>query len=131
MEQFFSFRNFRQFARTRREIGFPYDLLNDVRFRQLGDPQKAHLICLLLLAGRMDNVLPNRPLKLAHLIGATEPIDLGPFGEFLDFAQVERPTGDDRRASRRIADGVRAAVLARDGGRCRRCHRATTWKWTT
>jgi len=35
MQEFFGFRNFRQFERTRREIKLPYDLLNDVRFRQL------------------------------------------------------------------------------------------------
>ena len=49
MEQFFGFRNFRQFERSRREIRLPYDLLNDLRFRQLPDASKAHLICLLLL----------------------------------------------------------------------------------
>jgi hypothetical protein len=47
MEQFFGFRNFRQFERSRREIRLPYDLLNDLRFRQLPDASKAHLICLL------------------------------------------------------------------------------------
>ena len=64
MEQFFGFRNFRQFERSRKEIRLPYDLLNDLRFRQLPDASKAHLICLLLLSARMDNVLPNNPLKL-------------------------------------------------------------------
>ena len=64
MEQYFGFRNFRQFERTRREIRLPYDLLNDVRFRQLPDARKAHLICLLLLSARMNNLLPNHRLKL-------------------------------------------------------------------
>ena len=71
MEQYLSFRNFRQFERSRREIRLPYDLLNDLRFRQLPDAQKAHLICLLLLSARMDNVLPNNPLRLEQLIGAS------------------------------------------------------------
>jgi hypothetical protein len=44
MEQFFGFRNFRQFERSRREIRLPYDLLKDLRFRQLPDASKAHLI---------------------------------------------------------------------------------------
>ena len=39
------------------EIRLPYDLLNDVRFRRLADASKAHLICLLLLSARMDNLL--------------------------------------------------------------------------
>ncbi len=124
MEQFFGFRNFRQFERTRREIRLPYDLLNDVRFRQLPDASKGHLICLLLLAARMDNLLPNSPIKLEGMIGATESMELSAFAEFLEFAQVERPGYEDRVASRRIADSVRAAVLVRDGGRCRNCRRA-------
>ena len=53
MEQFLSFRNFRQFERSRKEIRLPYGLLNDLRFRQLPDARKAHLICLLLLSARM------------------------------------------------------------------------------
>src|SRR6266851_6438833 len=107
MEQFFGFRNFRQFQRTRREIRLSYDLLNDVRFRQLPDASKAHLICLLLLAARMDNLLPNSPIKLEGLIGATESIELSALTEFIEVAQVERPGYQDRFASRRIADSVR------------------------
>ena len=91
MEQFFGFRNFRQFERSRREIRLPYDLLNDLRFRQLPDASKAHLICLLLLSARMDNLLPNSPLKLERLIGATEPLDLGAFADFVDFAERGKP----------------------------------------
>ena len=90
MEQFFGFRNFRQFERSRKEIRLPYDLLNDLRFRQLPDASKAHLICLLLLSARMDNVLPNNPLKLEQLIGATDSVDLSAFADFVAFAQVER-----------------------------------------
>ena len=41
MEQFFGFRNLRQFERSRKEIRLPYDLLNDLRFRQL----PRHLAC--------------------------------------------------------------------------------------
>ena len=77
MDEYLSFRNFRQFERTRKEIRLPYDLLNDLRFRQLSDARKAHLLCLLLLAARMDNFLPNHRLKLERLIGATE---IGPVG---------------------------------------------------
>jgi hypothetical protein len=124
VERFFGFRNFRQFERTRREIRLPYDLLNDVRFRQLPDARKAHLICLLLLAAQTDNVLPNSPLKLERLIAATDSIDLGALVEFVTFVDVERPTCQDGFADRRVPDHVRAAVLVRDGGRCRKCRRA-------
>ncbi len=124
MEEFFGFRNFRQFERTSAEIRLPYDLLNDIRFRQLPDAQKAHLICLLLLAARMNNLLPDSPVKLERLIGATEPLDLSAFAAFVNLAEVEKPTWEDRYANRRVPDSIRAAVLVRDGGRCRRCRRA-------
>jgi HNH endonuclease len=102
----------------------PYDLLNDVRFRQLPDAHKAHLICLLLLSARMDNLLPNSPVRLERLISATEPLELSAFAAFVDFTKVERPTWEDCCANRRVPDGMRAAVLVRDGGRCRKCRRA-------
>ena len=124
MEQFFGFRNFRQFERSRKEIRLPYDLLNDLRFRQLPDASKAHLICLLLLSARMDNVLPNNPIKLEQLIGATDSVDLSAFADFVAFAQVDEPTYEDRSAKRRIPDPLRAEVLLRDGAQCRRCRTA-------
>ena len=124
MEEFFGFRNFRQFERTRREIRLPYDLLNDLRFRQLPDARKAHLIWLLLLSARMHNLLPNSPLKLERLIGATEPLNLSAFADFIDFAAVQSPTWEDRYANRRVPDSIRAVVLVRDGGRCRKCRRS-------
>jgi hypothetical protein len=99
MEQFFGFRNFRQFERSRKEIRLPYDLLNDLRFRQLPDARKAHLICLLLLSARMDNLLPNNPIKLEQLIGATDAVDLRAFADFVAFAQVDEPTYEDVRRS--------------------------------
>ena len=123
MQEFFGFRNFRQFERTRREIKLPYDLLNNLGFRQLPDAYKAHLICLLLLSARMNNLLPNSPAKLERLIGATEPLDLNAFADFVDFARVETPTWQDRVANRRVPDSMRATVLVRDGGRCRKCRR--------
>jgi HNH endonuclease len=124
MEQFFGFRNFRQFDRTRRDIKLPYDLLNDIRFRQLPDARKAHLICLLLLSARMNNLLPNSPVKLERLIGATEPLNLNAFADFVFFGGVERQTWQERLANRRVPDSMRAAVLVRDGGRCRKCRTA-------
>ena len=84
-QDFFGFRNFRQFERTRREIKLPYDLLNNLVFRRLPDAYKAHLICLLLLSARMDNLLPNNSAKLEQLIGATEPLDLYAFADFIEF----------------------------------------------
>src|SRR5271155_1403484 len=104
MQECFGFRNFRQFERTRREIKLPCDLLNDIRFRQLPDAYKAHLICLLLLSARMNNLLPNSPAKLERLIGATEPLDLSAFADFVDFDRGETLTWQDRLANRRVPD---------------------------
>src|SRR5271169_2537791 len=101
MHECFGFRNFRQFERTRREIKLPYDLLNDLCFRQLPDAHKAHLLCLLLLSARTNNLQPNSPVKLERMIGATEPLDLSAFTEFVDFATVEQPSWEDRLANRR------------------------------
>ena len=121
MEQFLGFRNFRQFERSRKEIRLPYDLLNDLRFRQLTDVKKAHLVCLLLLSARMDNVLPNNPIKLEQLIGATDSIDMSALSDFVVFAQLEQPIHSDRLAKKRIPYRLRAEVLLRDSARCRRC----------
>ncbi|HVB82640.1 MAG TPA: HNH endonuclease signature motif containing protein [Candidatus Binataceae bacterium] len=121
MNEYFGFRNFRQFERSRRDIRLPHELLKDMRFRQLSDAQKAHLLCLLLLAARWDNVLPNRPARLGRLIGATEAVDLSGLAEFVNFASAEGIAAVGRIERRPISDAMRAAVLVRDQGRCRRC----------
>ena len=121
MQEFFSFKNFRQFERTRHEIRLPYDLLNDLRFRHLPDARKAHVLCLLLVSARMRNLLPNHPVRLERLIGATEPVDLAALAEFIDMPTAERGDFEEVAARMRIPEEVRAAVIVRDGGRCRRC----------
>src|SRR5260370_31464862 len=120
MQECFGFRNFRQFERTRREIKLPSDLLNDIRFRQLPDARKAHLICLLLLSARMNNLLPNSPVKLERLIGATEPLDLSAFADFVNFDAAEKPAWQDRVANRRAPDCIPPAALVGGRGRCRK-----------
>jgi hypothetical protein len=112
VEVFFSFKNFRQFERTRHEIRLPYDLLNDLRFRQLPDASKAHVLCLLLVSARMRNLLPHHPVKLERLIGATEPVDLGALAEFIELPSAERGAhprcgaGNGNRARRRALPPV-------------------------
>jgi hypothetical protein len=64
-------------------------LLSDLHFRQLPDAGKAHLICLLLLSARLDNVLPNNSTKLEQLIGAADSMGLSGFADFVAFKQVE------------------------------------------
>jgi len=122
MNEYFGFRNLRQFEQKHHEVKLPCDLLNDERFRRFADAQKAHLICLLLLAARMGNLLPNRPAKLGALIGATEPIDVGEFADFIRFSRLEGEEVVGEIVERRpLSDKIRALVIVRDGGRCRRC----------
>ena len=121
MTEYFGFRNLRQFEQKHREVRLPCDLLTDERFRRLADAQKAHLICLLLLAARMGNLLPNRPAKLGSLIGATEPIEVTEFADFIRFSRLEGEEAGERAERRPLSDKLRAFVLVRDGGRCRRC----------
>ena len=115
MSGYFGVRNFRQFEANHHELRLPCDLLDDRRFRALKDAHKAHLLCLLLLAARMDNMLPN-VAKLERLIGATETVDLAALSEF-----TQQTAWHDRPEKRPVSDSVRAAVLMRDGGRCRNC----------
>ncbi len=122
MGQYFKISNFRQFSRTRSEIRLPLELLRDARFRQLRDEAKAHILCLLLLAARSSNRLPDDALLLSNSIGAVSPIDLDEF-RHLGFIEdlPEEPSPISRPMTRYISDPVRARVLVRDGGRCRRC----------
>ena len=125
MEYFF-FRNYRQFERTRRHIKLPCNLLLDERFRQLPDVWKAHLLCLLLLSARMDDVLPLQPHKLESLIGATEPVELKALAPFLHFGlSGDLFDHEPPPLGARIPDRVRLSVLVRDGRRCRKCRSAT------
>jgi hypothetical protein len=68
----------------------------------------------------MDNVLPHRPAKLGGLIGATEAIDISGLADFISIVSVESDPGlcSERRS---VSDAIRAAVMVRDGARCRRC----------
>src|SRR5260370_14603726 len=72
----------------------------------------------------MNNLLANSHVKLERVIGANEPVDLSAFAEFVDFTSGEKPNWQDRVANRRVPDSMRAAVLVRDGGRCRKCRMA-------
>jgi HNH endonuclease len=121
MTEYFGFRNFSQFERSRRDIRLPYDLLSDRRFRQLTDSHKAHLLCLLLLAARNGNLLPNRPSKLGYLIGATELVDISQLADFVDVVPADSNGTEEKRERGAIPDRIRSAVLVRDRGRCRRC----------
>jgi HNH endonuclease len=125
MQSYFKLPNFRQFIGTRREIRLPLEMLCDARFRALRDEAKAHVICLLLLAARYDNRLPDDVLLLSAWMGATNPIELD---EFRRLGLIEDLPPDPlplrREGTRYIPNPLRARVIVRDGGRCRRCGNA-------
>jgi 5-methylcytosine-specific restriction protein A len=114
-------RNFRQFDRNRDGIRLPYQLLDDCRFRALPDAHKAHLVSLLLLAGRMENILPISSLKLRRMFGATEAVDLDALAEFILIFPAGCLSDRQRTKTCPVSEKVRAAVIVRDGARCRRC----------
>ena len=117
MNEYFGFRNLRQFEQKHHEVRLPCDLLNDERFRRLADAQKAHLICLLLLAARMGNLLPNRPAKLGSLIGATEPIEVAEFADFIRFSRLESGQAGETVEGRPLSDRLgRSCWFATAGG---------------
>ncbi len=122
MLQHFKLPNFRQFRGSRREIRLPLQILCDARFRELRDEAKAHVICLLLLAARYDNCLPDDPLLLSAWMGATSPIELD---ELRRLNLIEDLPPDppvvEREGTRYIPNPLRARNIVRDGGRCRRC----------
>lgn len=68
---------------------------------------------MLLLAARMDNVLPIHPHKLESLIGATEPVELEALRPFIRYVSPERPCDEDRTARIHIADGARGGAVTR------------------
>jgi hypothetical protein len=125
MSQHFQFLNFRQFQGGKREIRLPLEILYDARFRGLRDEAKAHAICLLLLATRYDNHLPDDPMLLSAWMGATSSIELD---ELRRLGLIEDLPPDPpvvkREGTRYIPSPVRARVIVRDGGRCRRCRSA-------
>jgi ribosomal protein L37E len=120
-QEYLAIRNFRQFDRNRDGIRLPYQVLDDRRFRALPDAHKAHLLCLLLLAGRLENALPTSTLRLGRIIGATEPVDLDALGEFILIVPTGCLSEPKRPEIRPVSDTLRAAVMVRDGARCRRC----------
>jgi HNH endonuclease len=121
MQGYLAIRNFRQFDCNRDGVRLPYQLLEDRRFRALPDTRKAHLLCLLLLAGRMHNALPAGALQLERMIGATESVELDALGEFLLIHPAQCCSIPRSAEIRPVPEALRAAVMVRDGARCRRC----------
>jgi hypothetical protein len=124
----FSVKNFDRFQhykdRSPPWIKLYNELLENYEFGALPDAVKGQLICIWLLASRMDNKLPLDAKWLANKINATDPIDLDLLLEtgFIEPHDPVKAAGKrENWPSRYIPDAVRAAVMERDGHKCLRC----------
>lgn len=63
-------------TRTPPWIKLHQELLEDYDFGRLPDASKAHALCLMLLASRLDNRIPADPEWIARKIGARSRVDL-------------------------------------------------------
>jgi hypothetical protein len=98
-------------------------MLDDKRFRAVADELKGGLVCLMLVALQSGNRVLYEPLTIAQRIGYQGDSDA--LLSTLERVGLIEPLPDDslvpcpRRS--RLADSVRARIMVRDGGRCRRC----------
>jgi hypothetical protein len=72
-------------------------MLDDYSFHLLPDSTKFHCVGLMLLASRLDNILPNDRFWLGHKIGANSEIDINlliefEFLEFSDSEEKQKPS---------------------------------------
>jgi len=84
------------------------ELLDDYDFAHLPDASKAHALCLMLLAARLDNFIPYDPLWIAQKIQAQSPVDLD---GLLEIKFIEVAHG----ASKPLASRKQNATLEREG----------------
>ncbi len=87
-------RNFEKFQHYKQRnppwIKIYSSMLDDYEFQQIADESKFHCVGLMLLASRLENVLPNDAFWLSHKIGAKTNIDIDLLIEinFLEFAET-------------------------------------------
>jgi len=81
-------------------------LLEDYKFECLPDASKAHLICIMLLASRINNCINPDPRWIARKIGANSKVDIGSLIDsgFLQLNQPIPSMGQD--ASNPVADSL-------------------------
>jgi hypothetical protein len=103
--KFLKVRNFEKFQHYKQRnppwIKIYSSMLDDYEFQKITDEAKFHCIGLMLLASRLDNVLPNDADWLSHKIGAKSEINIDLLVEinFLEFAESLPPTIEKEKAS--------------------------------
>ena len=117
-------------------------LLDDYEFCSLPDAAKFQVICLWLLASRLNNIIPADPDWIANRIGANTPVDLAVLLEagFIEpvpaehvATQTEQVATQDKKGAgamsktapawgnRHIPKAIKELVHERDNGTCQTC----------
>ncbi len=98
-------------------------LLDDYEFAALSDTQKAHLMLIWLLAGKMENKIPLDPEWLKRKIVAQTKVDLDAFVQagFLIVIDQNQEEEGEKWASRHIPEPVKTQAMERAGGKCEAC----------
>lgn len=128
MSRFLAVKNFESFQHYKDRnpvwIKLYNELLEDYEFASLPDNVKGQLICIWLLASRMDNRIPHDAKWIGNKINASTPVDIDLLIDagFLLPHEPEQAKGKrEEWASRYISEGLRAEVLDRDGHACKWC----------
>ena len=106
------------------EIRLRSDLLSDGRFGQLADAHKAICSACCCSPGEWIMCSTTGRRGSPRLLAPPSPSTCLPLAEFIDFFAVEGGGAGAQTERRSLTDSVPAAVLVRDGGRCRKCRSA-------
>lgn len=124
----FSVKNFERFQHYKDRappwIKLYNELLEDYDFGLLPDALKGQLMCIWLLASRMENKLPFDAKWLAKKINATSPVDINHLllaGFIVPHTEEAAKGKREDWPSRYISEALRASILERDEHKCRQC----------
>lgn len=98
------------------------ELLDDYEFDSLSDAAKGHLICIWMLASRLDNKIPYKPAWIAKKIGANSDVDIPALieMEFLKEWAVDTEEAN-QWDSRYISKELRDKILKKYKNKCVLC----------
>jgi hypothetical protein len=124
----FSVKNFERFQhykdRSPPWIKLYNELLEDYDFGLLPDALKGQLMCIWLLASRMENKLPFDAKWLAKKINANSPVDIHHLliaGFIVPHDPVAAKGKREDWPTRYIPEPLRASIFARDNNMCCQC----------
>jgi hypothetical protein len=98
------------------------ELLDDYEFDSLPDSAKGHLVCIWMLASRLDNKIPYKPLWIAKKIGANSNVDITALIEMGFLKEWSIDTDEANQwDSRYISKELRAKILKKYKNKCVLC----------